>query len=61
MPAVRSDVKKRKAFEWLVEQVEIVDEDGNTIDRASLELPDEADESADEAVDSAPDNDKDDE
>jgi trigger factor len=41
VPAVRSDVKKRKAFDWLLERVEIVDEDGTTIDRADLELADE--------------------
>ena len=37
MPAVRSDLRKRKALEWLIEHVEIVDEDGNPIDRAALE------------------------
>jgi trigger factor len=36
--AVRSDLKKRKALEWLVEHVEIVDEAGEPIDRADLEL-----------------------
>ena len=35
---VRSDIKKRKALEWLLEQVEVVDESGATIDRASLEV-----------------------
>ena len=48
VPAVRSDVKKRKAFDWLLERVEIVDEDGTTIDRAALELTDEASDEADE-------------
>ncbi|HEX2698690.1 MAG TPA: trigger factor [Acidimicrobiales bacterium] len=33
---VRSDVRKSKALEWLVEHVEIVDEEGNTVDRALL-------------------------
>jgi trigger factor len=37
MPAVRSDWKKSKALEWLVEHVEIVDADGQPIDRALLE------------------------
>lgn len=37
MPAVRSDWKKNKAMEWLLEHVEIVDPDGNTIDRSLLE------------------------
>ena len=34
VPAVRSDIAKRKALDWLVERVAIVDEDGNPIDRA---------------------------
>jgi trigger factor len=37
MPAVRSDWKKSKALEWLLEHVEIVDADGQPIDRALLE------------------------
>jgi trigger factor len=37
MPAVRSDWKKSKALEWLLERVEIVDPDGQPIDRALLE------------------------
>ena len=41
LPAVRSDVRKRKALDWLVQRVEIVDEDGQPIDRATLESPDE--------------------
>jgi trigger factor len=43
MLAVRSEIKKGKALEWLLERVEIVDEDGNAIDRSSLELPAEND------------------
>lgn len=38
MSAVRSDLRTRKALEWLTEQVELVDEGGSTIDRASLEV-----------------------
>jgi len=38
IPAVRSDISKRTALEWLVEHVELVDEAGNTIDRADLEI-----------------------
>ncbi|WP_426572159.1 trigger factor [Aquihabitans sp. McL0605] len=34
--AVRSDLRTRKALEWLTEHVELVDEGGNTIDRDSL-------------------------
>ncbi len=37
MPAVRSDWKKSKALEWLLEHVEVVDADGQPIDRALLE------------------------
>ncbi|MCU1357527.1 MAG: Trigger factor [Acidimicrobiales bacterium] len=36
--AVRSDLRTRKALEWLIEHVELVDEGGNVIDRASLEV-----------------------
>lgn len=37
IPTVRSDVRKAKALEWLVEHVGVVDEEGNAIDRADLE------------------------
>ncbi len=37
--AVRSDIRKRKALEWLLERAEVVDPDGATIDRSELELP----------------------
>ncbi len=40
MSSVRADLKKRKALAWLLEHVEIVDEDGQRIDRASLEIAD---------------------
>jgi trigger factor len=58
LSAVRSDVRKRKALDWLLERVEIVDEDGHAIDRADLEVtPDsdehDTDEVADEPVASA--------
>ncbi len=36
---LRADLRKRAALEWLVEQVELVDADGNAIDRALLEPP----------------------
>jgi trigger factor len=35
--AVRGDIRRRKALDWLVEQVEVVDEEGEPIDRADLE------------------------
>ncbi|MGD9754892.1 MAG: trigger factor, partial [Acidimicrobiia bacterium] len=38
MLAVRSDIKKTKALEWLLERVSLVDEDGNPIDLSSLYL-----------------------
>ena len=37
MPAVRSDWKKSRALDWLLEHVEIVDEEGQPIDRSLLE------------------------
>ncbi|MDE3204818.1 MAG: trigger factor [Acidobacteriota bacterium] len=50
MLAVRSDWKKSRAMDWLLEHVEVVDEQGQAIDRSLLE-PDqqEADPAADEA------------
>ncbi len=41
MPLVRSDLRKRKALEWLIDHVEIVDEQGTPIDRSTLEVDDE--------------------
>jgi trigger factor len=37
LPAVRSDLRKQKALDWLIERVEVVDEDGNPVDRSELE------------------------
>ena len=52
LSAVRSDIKKRKALDWLVEHVELVDEQGNPIEREALELPaDETDENNEEEDD----------
>jgi trigger factor len=36
LPTVRSDIRKAKALEWLVQHVEVVDEEGRPIDRAEL-------------------------
>jgi trigger factor len=44
LSAVRSDVRKRKALDWLIERVEVVDEEGNPIDRAELQAALDADE-----------------
>jgi trigger factor len=40
LPELRADIRKRKALEWLLHHVEIVDPEGRPIDRALL-LPDE--------------------
>ncbi len=42
--AIRTDLRRRKALDWLVASVEIVDEDGQPIDRADFEVPAETDE-----------------
>lgn len=36
LQAVRSDLLKRKAFDWVLERVEVVDDDGKPVDRAAL-------------------------
>jgi len=50
LPAVRSDIGKGKALEWLVEHVELVDEEGKPIERSALELvsPEDDQQSQDE-------------
>ncbi len=40
LPAVRSDLRKSKALEWLIGQTEYVDEDGQPVDRSYLFPPD---------------------
>jgi trigger factor len=40
LSGVRSDLRKHKALDRLIDQVTLVDADGNTIDPADLELPD---------------------
>ena len=39
LPAVRSDLRKAKALAWLIEHVDVVDTEGQPIDRADLEPP----------------------
>ena len=46
MSAVRSDVQRSKALEWLLEHAEVVDTEGNVIDRALLEPPSALDDSS---------------
>jgi len=36
MPLVRSDVRTRKAMDWVLSHIEVVDRDGNTLDRDAL-------------------------
>jgi trigger factor len=36
LPAVRSDRRKAKAMRWLVDNVELVDEEGNPVSREDL-------------------------
>jgi trigger factor len=47
LSAVRSDLRTRKALEWLLEHVEIVDPEGQPIDRADLTLDTEDDDEID--------------
>lgn len=49
--AVRSDIRKRKALEWLLERAEVLDPEGATIDRSELELPTDEDEDDDTTTD----------
>jgi trigger factor len=39
LPAVRSDLRKAKALAWLLEHVDVVDPEGQPIERAELEPP----------------------
>ncbi len=47
LPAVRSDLAKRKALDWLVEHVDILDEEGTPVDRADLTVPGDDDDDSD--------------
>ncbi len=56
--AVRSDIRKRKALEWLLDRAEVLDPEGAVIDRSELEPPaddqDDEDDAEDEALEPAP-------
>ena len=41
MLELRADLRKQAALDWVMERAEIVDEDGNAVDRALLEPPEE--------------------
>jgi trigger factor len=46
--AVRSELRKGKAMEWLLDHVDLVDEDGNPVSRDDLEPPESESESEDD-------------
>jgi trigger factor len=48
--ALRTDIRKSKALDWILERVEVVDDEGQPIDRAELQAPDEQ---ADTVIDDA--------
>jgi trigger factor len=48
LPGLRADLRKRKALDWLLERVEVVDPEGTPIDRARL-LPGSPDGTPDDA------------
>lgn len=50
-PAVRSGIRKAKTLEWLIGHTELVDEEGNVIDRTELIPPDPGSEQADADTD----------
>jgi len=54
VPLVRSDIRKRKALEWLLEQVEVVDESGNPVDQAALTVEPETSSDDPDEGDAAP-------
>jgi trigger factor len=41
LSVLRADLGKQAAMEWLTENVELIDENGDPIDRATLEIPEE--------------------
>jgi trigger factor len=49
LAAVRADIAKRKALDWLVETVTVTDEDGNAVDRAELAIVVDEDDEGDAA------------
>lgn len=53
MGTLRADVRKSKALNWLMERVQLVDENGSAIDRKDLELNPSELAQANEAIDAA--------
>ena len=60
LSALRADLGKQAALEWLTENVELIDEDGDPVDRGTLEIPDpEADgDENEEPTDAEPNDDQ---
>ena len=58
LPAIRSDLAKSNALDWLVDQATLVDEEGNPVDPADLVLPadDEEENDGASAAHDAPDD-----
>lgn len=55
LTAVRSEVRKRKALDWLLERVEIVDPDGKPIERSELNVDDDSvEDSSDDETENEP-------
>ena len=54
LSALRADLGKQAAIEWLTENVELVDENGDSIDRADLEYPEPPDADQEDADQEAP-------
>jgi len=52
LSVLRADLGKQAAMEWLTENVELIDENGDPIDRAALEIPEEDAEGSDDSADS---------
>ncbi len=50
LPAVRADLAKSKALDWVTDRVTLVDDNGDTIDPASLEDPEEDGDDSDDSV-----------
>ncbi len=60
LSVLSADIAKRKALDWLLDHVEIVDPDGRPIDRASLEEPPADTVDSDDTVDTVDNDDGDD-
>ncbi len=52
LSVLRADLGKQAAMEWLTENVELIDENGDPIDRAALEIPEEDAEGSADSADS---------